>query len=169
MRASSAIVLLVAAAAFVVRPASGLYFHIQESETKCFIEEVPDETMIVGTYKTQAQNPDGTYMASSPGFGIHVEVGYCPYRGDVRADGQRVAVPSGPAPKLARGRMCGWRDVLLSRSSLAVPWACGRSAFWTGCWRPYSCSSCRRSRTRTTISSCRRTTKVSAWLGSAQA
>ena len=28
---------------------SGLYFHIGETEKKCFIEEIPDETMVVGT------------------------------------------------------------------------------------------------------------------------
>ena len=28
--------------------AKGLYFHISETEHKCFIEEVPGETMIVG-------------------------------------------------------------------------------------------------------------------------
>lgn len=28
--------------------AQGLYFHIAETEQKCFIEEVPAETMIVG-------------------------------------------------------------------------------------------------------------------------
>lgn len=26
----------------------GLYFHIGETERKCFIEEVPDETLVVG-------------------------------------------------------------------------------------------------------------------------
>ncbi len=26
----------------------GLYFHIKETERKCFIEEVPDETLVVG-------------------------------------------------------------------------------------------------------------------------
>ena len=25
-----------------------LYFHIRETERKCFIEEVPDETLVVG-------------------------------------------------------------------------------------------------------------------------
>lgn len=29
---------------------SGLYFHIGETEKKCFIEEIPDETMVVGTF-----------------------------------------------------------------------------------------------------------------------
>ena len=27
---------------------SALYFHIAETERKCFIEEVPDETLVVG-------------------------------------------------------------------------------------------------------------------------
>lgn len=26
----------------------GLYFHIAETERKCFIEEVPDETTVIG-------------------------------------------------------------------------------------------------------------------------
>lgn len=28
--------------------ALGLYFHISETERKCFIEEIPDETSILG-------------------------------------------------------------------------------------------------------------------------
>ena len=59
---------------YVASPSRALYFHIGEGETKCFIEEVPDETMIEGKYRTQGQNPDGTYAESSPGFGIHVEI-----------------------------------------------------------------------------------------------
>lgn len=35
---------------FAVGPSAGLYFHIRETEEKCFIEEVPDETMVVGTF-----------------------------------------------------------------------------------------------------------------------
>jgi hypothetical protein len=27
---------------------SGLYFHISETERKCFIEEIPDETTVIG-------------------------------------------------------------------------------------------------------------------------
>ena len=29
---------------------SGLYFHIGETERKCFIEEIPDETMVTGLF-----------------------------------------------------------------------------------------------------------------------
>ena len=36
-------------ATVAVGPSAGLYFHIRETEEKCFIEEVPDETMVVGT------------------------------------------------------------------------------------------------------------------------
>lgn len=28
--------------------AHGLYFHIGETEKRCFIEEIPDETMVIG-------------------------------------------------------------------------------------------------------------------------
>lgn len=28
----------------------GLYFHIAETERKCFIEEIPDETTVIGIY-----------------------------------------------------------------------------------------------------------------------
>ena len=34
---------------FIALPvAQGLYFHIAETERKCFIEEIPDETMVIG-------------------------------------------------------------------------------------------------------------------------
>lgn len=53
----------------------GLYFHIDEGERKCFIEEVPEETLIVGNYKCQLFDPNtGGFMPSSPGIGMHVEV-----------------------------------------------------------------------------------------------
>lgn len=29
---------------------SGLYFHIAETERKCFIEEIPDETTVIGKF-----------------------------------------------------------------------------------------------------------------------
>ena len=35
----------------IVTFGSTLYFHMGETEKKCFIEEIPDETMITGVYK----------------------------------------------------------------------------------------------------------------------
>ncbi|XP_064465610.1 transmembrane emp24 domain-containing protein eca-like [Ornithodoros turicata] len=53
----------------------GLYFHISETERKCFIEEVPEETLVVGNYKCQLHDPKtGGFMLSSPGIGMHVEI-----------------------------------------------------------------------------------------------
>ena len=37
-------------AIIAVSSALGLYFHIGETERKCFIEEIPDETMVIGEY-----------------------------------------------------------------------------------------------------------------------
>lgn len=31
-----------------IYPSDALYFHIGETEKKCFIEEIPDETMVIG-------------------------------------------------------------------------------------------------------------------------
>lgn len=73
---------------------NGLYFHIGETERKCFIEEIPDETMVTGksqkpsnpdvlsflaffsgNYKVQLYDPrTNGFAPSSPGIGMHVEV-----------------------------------------------------------------------------------------------
>ena len=39
----------ISALLIVIPLANGLYFHIAETERKCFIEEIPDETMVTGT------------------------------------------------------------------------------------------------------------------------
>lgn len=31
-------------------PSKALYFHIGETEKQCFIEEIPDETMVIGMF-----------------------------------------------------------------------------------------------------------------------
>jgi hypothetical protein len=52
-----------------------LYFHIRETERKCFIEEVPDETLVVGKYKVQIFDKDSNdYVPTPHGIGMHVEV-----------------------------------------------------------------------------------------------
>ncbi|KAG8188579.1 hypothetical protein JTE90_007185 [Oedothorax gibbosus] len=54
---------------------SALYFHIAETERKCFIEEIPDETLVVGNYKCELSDPKtGGFMPSSAGIGMHVEI-----------------------------------------------------------------------------------------------
>ena len=55
--------------------ATPLYFHIGETERKCFIEEIPDETMVIGNYKVQLYDPrTNGFAPSSQGIGMHVEI-----------------------------------------------------------------------------------------------
>ncbi|XP_063670276.1 transmembrane emp24 domain-containing protein 4 isoform X1 [Pan troglodytes] len=55
--------------------AQGLYFHIGETEKRCFIEEIPDETMVIGNYRTQMWDKQKeVFLPSTPGLGMHVEV-----------------------------------------------------------------------------------------------
>ncbi|XP_027722880.1 transmembrane emp24 domain-containing protein 9 [Vombatus ursinus] len=54
---------------------SALYFHIGETEKKCFIEEIPDETMVIGNYRTQLYDKQREeYQPATPGLGMFVEV-----------------------------------------------------------------------------------------------
>ncbi|XP_006797723.2 transmembrane emp24 domain-containing protein 9 [Neolamprologus brichardi] len=54
---------------------SALYFHIGETEKKCFIEEIPDETMIIGNYRTQLYDKQREeYLPATQGLGMFVEV-----------------------------------------------------------------------------------------------
>uniref|UniRef100_A0A0A9Z5L2 Transmembrane emp24 domain-containing protein eca n=1 Tax=Lygus hesperus TaxID=30085 RepID=A0A0A9Z5L2_LYGHE len=54
---------------------SALYFHIGETERKCFIEEIPDDTTVLVNYKVEIHDPrTGGFMQSSQGVGMHVDV-----------------------------------------------------------------------------------------------
>ncbi len=54
---------------------TSLFFHISETEKKCFIEEIPDETLVIGKYKVELYDQrSNTYLPSTPGIGMHVEV-----------------------------------------------------------------------------------------------
>ncbi len=45
--------LVLSLACLLVR-VEAIYFHVVEGQSKCFIEEVPADTLVLGTYK----NPD---------------------------------------------------------------------------------------------------------------
>lgn len=54
---------------------TGLYFHIGETERKCFIEEIPDETDVIVNYKVELYDPRSNgFIPPSSGIGMHVEV-----------------------------------------------------------------------------------------------
>ncbi|KAK7479357.1 hypothetical protein BaRGS_00029435 [Batillaria attramentaria] len=54
---------------------SALYFHIGETERKCFIEEIPDETMVVGNYKVEIFDSNiNDFVPTVYGLGMHVDI-----------------------------------------------------------------------------------------------
>lgn len=60
---------------FLLPFSTGLYFHIGETERKCFIEEIPDETMVVGNYKVEMYDKTrNEYIPTITGLGMHAEV-----------------------------------------------------------------------------------------------
>jgi p24 family protein alpha len=59
----------------LITPLSSLYFYIRETDRKCFIEEIPDQTLVIGKYKVELFDAtSNTYLPSTPGIGMHVEV-----------------------------------------------------------------------------------------------
>ena len=50
---------------------SGLYFEINERDKKCFIEELPDDTQMIGKYLVQVfdKNEKVTFFGNSSLFG----------------------------------------------------------------------------------------------------
>lgn len=46
-------------------PSQALYFHIGETEKKCFIEEIPDETMVIGMFIVKFSLCDRLPMSAS--------------------------------------------------------------------------------------------------------
>ncbi|KAM7533221.1 hypothetical protein Aperf_G00000126774 [Anoplocephala perfoliata] len=60
------------AAIFFVQSATAIYFHIKEGSMKCFIEEVPEDTLISGKYAIAVLN--GSDFVRSADHGVHVEI-----------------------------------------------------------------------------------------------
>ena len=66
---------VVLTALFFLHSTSALYFHMGEKEKKCFVEELPTETMLTGKYKAQMWDKrSNQFLDSTPGMGMHVEV-----------------------------------------------------------------------------------------------
>lgn len=54
---------------------NALYFHVGETEKRCFIEEIPDETLLIVNYKLQLHDPQtGGFMQTAPGLAMHVDI-----------------------------------------------------------------------------------------------
>ncbi|VDL60786.1 unnamed protein product [Hymenolepis diminuta] len=56
----------------LIQSTNGIYFHIREGSVKCFIEEVPEDTLISGSYAISVLDNDK--FVRNPDYGVHVEV-----------------------------------------------------------------------------------------------
>lgn len=52
MRESLQMARLASLLVFALAGVDAIYFHVTEGQNKCFIEEVPGETLVMGTYKS---------------------------------------------------------------------------------------------------------------------
>ncbi|KAJ3217930.1 emp24p/erv25p- protein, partial [Clydaea vesicula] len=53
---------------------NSLYFYLDGNEQKCFIEELPKETTVIGTYKSEEWNENTRVYADNPKTGIQIVV-----------------------------------------------------------------------------------------------
>ncbi|KJX98577.1 transmembrane emp24 domain-containing protein 9 [Zymoseptoria brevis] len=65
-------------AALLVAPSNALYFYLHAGEEKCFIEELPKDTLVVGHYKGLQWNANQDAYTSNPEglptMGMHIRV-----------------------------------------------------------------------------------------------
>uniref|UniRef100_A0A5S6Q2I2 GOLD domain-containing protein n=1 Tax=Trichuris muris TaxID=70415 RepID=A0A5S6Q2I2_TRIMR len=53
---------------------SALYFLIGETERRCFVEEIPEQTMVTGVYRVSVYDPKMKTHTMATGLGMHAEV-----------------------------------------------------------------------------------------------
>lgn len=51
-----------------------LYFYIEETENKCFLQELPSETLFVGHYRCHLYDTQKKILLNETNVGMHVEV-----------------------------------------------------------------------------------------------
>lgn len=55
-------------------PANALYFYMGEKQTKCFFEELPKDTLVVGHFKTEVVNPQSNTYSIDPNVKMLITV-----------------------------------------------------------------------------------------------
>lgn len=79
IKSASLVLLLIS----LVGLSHGLYFHIAETERKCFIEEIPDETTVIGKHSNccdSSHNPHRLLffqLTTKLSFMIHGQAASC--------------------------------------------------------------------------------------------
>jgi hypothetical protein len=64
----------------LVKPVTSLYFYLEGSEQKCFLEELPLDTLVVGTYKAEEWSETQQQYIENPQLGIQITVEELPHK-----------------------------------------------------------------------------------------
>jgi hypothetical protein len=59
-------------------PVQSLYFYIDGTTPKCFFEELPKDTLVVGHYKAEEYDENRKIWSSHDGLNIFISVDVCP-------------------------------------------------------------------------------------------
>ncbi|CAG8467417.1 6047_t:CDS:2 [Ambispora leptoticha] len=70
---------------------TALYFYLEGTEQKCFIEELPKDTLVVGNYKAELWSEDQKGFYENPDLGIQITVD------ELLAQGHTVVNQKGPS------------------------------------------------------------------------
>ncbi|KAK9447521.1 emp24/gp25L/p24 family/GOLD-domain-containing protein [Limtongia smithiae] len=72
MRATLSVILLVLAA--LTTRVAGLHFYLEGSDRKCFLEELPQDTLVVGYYNAEEFVPETSTYVQPQTLGVHITV-----------------------------------------------------------------------------------------------
>lgn len=78
-----------------------LYFYLDPKQTKCFYEELPADTVVVGHYMAEAWDQDARQFTINEDIGMGIEI-------HVSIEGQRVLVTLTSSPLHRRSRNTTW-------------------------------------------------------------
>jgi hypothetical protein len=72
--------LLVTAIFALLSPASALYFYLEGSQTRCFLEDLPKDTLVVGHFKAEEWNAEANAYNINANLGIKITVDVLAYQ-----------------------------------------------------------------------------------------
>ncbi|KAK9371372.1 emp24/gp25L/p24 family/GOLD-domain-containing protein [Lipomyces kononenkoae] len=74
MRVSVVPTLAILVILIVARGVDGLYFYLEGSERKCFLEELPQDTLVVGVYNAEEYVPETNTFVQPATLGVQITV-----------------------------------------------------------------------------------------------
>ena len=75
------VLLLLASLFTLLSPAYSLYFYLEGSQTRCFLEDLPKDTLVVGQFKAEEWNSERNVYSVNSNIGIKITVDVTPRNG----------------------------------------------------------------------------------------